>query len=338
MIGARIPTKGLILKALTLFIITMIITISLSVKLLSHNSQQVLLTNKNLSYLSYLDEIKNLIIATQKTRGLSNYYLNGDVGAIMLIHDQRKSMERAIHAIKKLKLHNFKTIDHQYEGLTANLLSLNDTAFEQNSTVLFQNYSFEIDKLLALAASISATAFQNNNKLQFSVNTLLPLTESIGKLRGLGSGLLARGSSTNSEILQMNAFITSIEHLSQVTYNYMQSIKHEDHLKLIPSAYESNRSLTQYIMTTRESVIYPQDSKLTAGFYFPQGTKNISKVITIYKKIYQESKGSLASKMRLLSLKSMAIWVGMLGLIFIQVWLLFKNCSLIQKQSLPVSI
>jgi hypothetical protein len=70
-------------------ILTLFLLINLEAKSLFSNSEQQQ-TSK------YIDNLKDLIIATQKTRGLTNSYLNGNTAAMLLVYGTRDDMKKAI--------------------------------------------------------------------------------------------------------------------------------------------------------------------------------------------------------------------------------------------------
>ena len=41
------------------------------------------------------DALKDLIVSTQKTRGLTNNYLNGNTVSMLLVYESRKDMKKA---------------------------------------------------------------------------------------------------------------------------------------------------------------------------------------------------------------------------------------------------
>ncbi len=256
-------------------------TLFLTLSLFFCNERSSTATLERKSYMLYLKQIKKLIIATQKTRGLTNYYLNGDVGAKMLIFNEQRDMRHSMDAIKELNLQESIKIHTVYTNVQKQLLHLNRIAFTHDSSLLFSKYSQQIDTLLGLADAITSLLFPKNKDLYFATSTLLPLTENIGKLRGLGAGLVARGSTTESELNQMNEFMEEIERFITKELQYLKEAKHLDHA-LINLEKKSISMLKAYMQTTRIHVLKPEKRTLTADSYFTEGTKNISEVITIF--------------------------------------------------------
>ena len=319
------------MKKILTFILIISITLFLFFAFLSLKQEQKLSIQSHLNYMVYFKHVKNLIIATQKTRGLTNYYLNGDVGAKMLIFDEQRDMKDSMEAIEALKLHESIKIDHLYRDIKRELIHLNKVAFSQNSSQLFHLYSLQVENLLALADKIITLFFSKNRDLNFSIETLLPLTENIGKLRGLGSGLLARGSITQAERQQMQGFMTQINILFQQERRYLASASHLD--ATMKSLEEKSLQMIQsYLEKTTLYVLHPKKKVLTADSYFREGTKNISEVMIIFDKIYEQSKTNLENDYQNLSLYIMLIWLGVV-LVILLLWYLYIPIINVNKVS-----
>ncbi len=52
-------------------------------------------------HLDVIHAIKDVVITTQKTRGLTNNYMNGNVVAQLLVYGQRKQMQHDFSTIEK---------------------------------------------------------------------------------------------------------------------------------------------------------------------------------------------------------------------------------------------
>jgi len=114
--------------------------------------------------------------------------------------------------------------------------------------------------------------------LLFQNQTLLPLTENIGKMRGMGSGIVARGSCKKGEVPKMEAFAAEIERYRTAMVAYLEKhpVVGKETLKQV------NEKIAAYVKLTREKVIGKQHIKLDPNKYFDQGTACIGEVQKVY--------------------------------------------------------
>ena len=241
----------------------------------------------NANHLKLIHAIKDTVITTQKTRGLTNNYMNGNVVAQLLVYGQRGQMSK-----------NFQSIDEGFTtleltpGLSKSALALmqtskhlNKKAFKEDSAEVFSSYSHIIQKWIDLNENVINERFKQGDakiykELLLLNNVLLPLTENIGKMRGLGSGIVARGYCKEKEESQMKSFVNEIKRYKTLLEYHMK----QTHYDALGSA--ENRRINQHIRDytelTETKVISQSDINLVTNEYFDQGTGAISEVLKIY--------------------------------------------------------
>jgi len=244
----------------------------------------------------YFVTIKDLVVATQKTRGLTNSYLNGNVAAQLLVYGQRTKMKQALKSLSKHHKDKVQIVDKatqlRVEELANKIKVLNKTAFKLDSAKAFEEYTKVINETLLITQNMVKVNCDEceplaKDSVDLMVTTLLPLTENIGKTRGLGSGVVARGFSKKEESQKLQDFITEIEKLSIKMELEMNQL-----IKRYPKAFTNSVKVTKkdldlaiakYVKITQEKVINQQDIQLDANIYFDQGSAVISEVLKLYK-------------------------------------------------------
>ena len=250
------------------------------------------------TYLHLVSSIKNVAISTQKTRGLSNSFMNGNVAAQLLVYAQREQMMKDFEAIKKLS-EEAKLSDQDRKSidvLIAKAKKLNKKAFKKESAEVFSAYTGVIEEWIALNGKIIDSHFKEGNKKIYSAvsmlnSTLLPLTENIGKLRGMGSGIVARGHCNTKETPKMQSFITNIESYRVAMEHYFKS---QGCKRLAPR--ELNKLKEQidlYTQLAKTKVIGQDQITLDANKFFDQGTAAIGGVLKIYNAMETEIESKL---------------------------------------------
>lgn len=244
-------------------------------------------TSINKAHLELIHTIKDTVINTQKTRGLTNNYMNGNVVAQLLVYGQRKQM-----------LNHFKSMETKFQKLelppnfytNASTLmqrskALNQGAFKSDSAEVFSAYSNVIEQWMDLNEGIISWQFKEGEPQRYQGllllnNVLLPLTENIGKMRGMGSGIVARGYCKEVETKKMQSFVSEIQRYSILLQHHMS----QTHYSALSSreSLAINEHIQEYASLTQQKVISQKDIELVTNEYFDQGTMTISEVLKIY--------------------------------------------------------
>ncbi len=244
-------------------------------------------TGSDKAYLHLVSSIKNVAISTQKTRGLTNSFMNGNVVAQMLVYAQREQMMKDFKAIKKLSKEAKLPKNYSDESavLMKKLKKLNKKAFKRKSGEVFAAYTGMIEEWIALNGKIIDSHFKTGNQGVYAAvsmlnSTLLPLTENIGKLRGMGSGIVARGVCKDTETPKMQGFVTNIEKYRAEMKSYLD----KDALsKLSKNDLTAiNTKIADYANLTQNRVIGKEAITLDANKFFDQGTACIGGVLKVY--------------------------------------------------------
>jgi len=249
-------------------------------------------------YLHLVSSIKDVAISTQKTRGLTNSFMNGNVAAQLLVYAQREQMMKDFDAIKKLtaKAQLPENYTNESKSLMKKLKKLNKKAFKRKSGEVFAAYTGVIEEWIALNGKIIDSHFKSGKAdiyvaVSMLNSTLLPLTENIGKLRGMGSGIVARGTCKEIETPKMQSFATNIERYRDQMKKYLD--KHS-YAKLSKSDLEVvNGKIAAYAKLTQESVIGQEEIDLDANKFFDQGTACIGGVLKVYKAVASDIESKL---------------------------------------------
>ncbi len=242
---------------------------------------------EDLQYLSLVHAIKDTVITTQKTRGLTNNYMNGNVVAQLLVYGQRENMMKNFETVKGSFSHlglpsELKIVS---EDLINRTKELNRRAFKSNSAEVFGSYSHIIEAWISLNKEVINTHFAKGDQTKYKMvstlnSVLLPLTENIGKMRGMGSGIVARTYCKRQEIPKMRQFANEIDRYRVLLEYYLKqeafSALSTQELELI------NAGLHEYTELTLQKVIAQRDIALDTNSYFNQGTAAISNVLKVY--------------------------------------------------------
>jgi hypothetical protein len=251
----------------------------------------------------YIDNLKDLIIATQKTRGLTNSYLNGNTAAMLLVYGSRDDMKRAIGNMESTPLAADPIINSRATAISQALIRLNHKAFKQKPKKIFAAYTEQIEQTLMLAQSVSKRFAKDltpfgKDASSVMMEIMLPMTEYTGELRGMGAGIAAKRKITKDEYEKLTVLIYELKSLNQklqtkmaqITAKYSSKIPQEITKELATIDHQVKRyaNYTSKAFAAKKIDVDPDQ-------YFDQGTKLISAIIRAYnttnQAILQDSKG-----------------------------------------------
>jgi len=278
-------------------ILIAVLLLNLQAKSLFSNAEQA-----NTS--KYIENLKNLIIATQKTRGLTNSYLNGNTTAMLLVYSNRDEMKSAIGNMESTPLAADPVINARATAISKALIKLNQKAFKQKPQVIFSAYTEQIEQTLMLAQTVSKrfakdlTAF-GKDTLSVMMETILPMAEYTGRLRGFGAGLAAKGKVSKSEYEKIQALSHQLLSLNRKLQNKMNAIisKYPNKLPVQISSElsEVNKQTNAYVSFASKNFVANKEINADPDKYFDQGTELISAITKTYgiinSAILEDSKG-----------------------------------------------
>ncbi len=253
----------------------------------------------------YIGSLKDLVIATQKTRGLTNSYMNGNTAALLLVYANRQEMKKAIGTMESLPMAADPIINSRATTISQSLITLNNKAFKQKSSTAFSNYTEQIGQTLMLAQTISKRSAKELNPFgqeasAVMMEVMLPMTEYVGQLRGFGSGLAAKGERSENELAKVLALVHEVKTLNTKLQSDMNRLisKYPGKLSSSISSEVSaiNQSASSYTKFA-QSKFAKDIQNIDPNTYFENGTKLISKIIKAYNTnnsaILEDSKGWL---------------------------------------------
>ncbi len=253
----------------------------------------------------YINNLKELLLATQKTRGLTNSYLNGNTASLLLVYNSRSDIKKAIGKMESTTLATDVVINSRASDISKSLIKLNSIAFKQAPKKTFGDYTQEIEQILMLAQTISQRTSKDLNPFgkeasSIMMNDMLPLTEYVGQLRGYGSGVAARGVIKKSDIEQVYLLVNEMTTYNTTLQDDMSGLLSKYSGKLPKSLREElvniNKQVEQYqFLASKKLLKSPKD--VDSDLFFEKGTMLIKAIVKAYnssnRAILEDSKGWL---------------------------------------------
>ena len=236
----------------------------------------------------YINSIKELVIATQKTRGATYNFLNGSEFAQFAVFEQRSKAKRLYRSLKKQHAAVDAKTNERMDDLGKKLRHLNRIALELEPIVAFKAYSVLVKNMIDVGGKTSDTVFAKGDAFSkqvssFMMTKLLPLTESVGKVRGIGSGVIARSYCEEHETELLTDYIDELkQNLTAMTGEINKLIKKNKKYPTSIKLDRINSDIHAYITLVETKVIDQDKIALDPNKYFDQGTAIISKVLAVY--------------------------------------------------------
>jgi len=281
-----------------LLLLTVLLLVNLQAKSLFSNEEQ-----RDTS--KYVESLKNLILATQKTRGLTNSYLNGNTAAMLLVFSNRDDMKKAIGNMESLPLAADPVINARATSISQALIKLNRKAFRQKPEKTFAAYTEQIEQTLMLAQSVSKRFSKDLTPFGKDISAammeiMLPMTEYTGRLRGLGAGIAAKGKVSREDMESIAMLSYKLKSLNEKLQEDMTQIIAKYPGKLPASINSELSSIDQkakaYISFAQKKLL-KDPSKVDPDSYFEKGTELIAAIIKAYntsnRAIMEDAKGWL---------------------------------------------
>jgi len=276
-----------------IFLIITLLIFNLNAKSLFSNDLQA-------ESAKYIGALKDLLIATQKTRGLTNSYLNGNIEAMLLVYGHREDMKEAISEMEAMSLASDPIIHSRTSAISNALIKLNRRALKKEPEVAFDEYTEQIQQILMLAQTVSKRASKDLNPLghkllNVMMQTILPLCEYTGQFRGIGSGIAAKGVISREQKAKMFVLTNKIAKFSdKLTENLREIVANnraDCDARINEKLDEVTKKTSNYIKLTKKELLKNKQIDYNPDDYFDEGTD----LISLYVKIFEMNNKSMVN-------------------------------------------
>lgn len=163
----------------------------------------------------YLDNVKELVLLTQKMRGDTNVYIKGGNIYFSTVDDNNEKVAASLRSLRsKFNIVDIKT-NNEFDKLNLYMQSLNDVASDLDNMVTFRAYTLLINEMIKLGIKVQKNFFLKGCERRQRVSAvmmqnILPMTEYIGRLRGLGAGMAVCGHCSGNEVDLSKEYLTDV--------------------------------------------------------------------------------------------------------------------------------
>ncbi len=241
--------------------------------------------------LSYIDTVEDIIVSTQKIRDDTYNFQNGSEFAQFAIFEERSKQKKYFKKLDRQYRVVSKKIDAMFDKIRKQTKSLNKMAFQLEPVTSFNAYSTLVGKMLSDITLIQKEFFIKSDQTvkdlsKVAFGDILVLSESISKLRGLGSGAIARTYSEDFESDLLDEYLEDIEVNMSGVSKSMNSLNAK-YNKYFPDQFKTKltdleSSINKYIKFAEEKIIEQDKIDEDPNLYFDNGSIIIKKIRSIY--------------------------------------------------------
>lgn len=243
----------------------------------------------------YIVPLRNLVEHIAQTRGMTNAYLNGDhsfKNKIISKRDEVNSDFSSLLLIDKKFGEEFKAGD-SVGMFMAEWESISNIAFDGSSDQIFSRYTLLVENIIDYMDTIGRHGhlFQmvdpsNTYMINSLLHTLPAQIESLGVLRGMGSGIIAANSLTPENKLAVAKLSNSgnaVKLKKDIEYLFMSS---PELASLLGGVFQAaDQQLGGYLNLANEQIVNAEISTVDASDFFSQGTKTISSLFDLFDQV-----------------------------------------------------
>ena len=275
--------------------------------------------------------VKELLVDTQKLRGLSALFAGGDHSVEMKIEQQKQSVQEELSKLSHLiKEANLKGVENSFIEIEK---KLNLQIAQQISKKSFNAYSEIVANELALIVKIGDVSnlildpdLDTFYLMDAIINKLPTLMEATGKSRGLGSFIIKNGVITIDQQIKLTTFqVTNNTMINAIEAGFNSAYDFNSNLRGMITSHFTHLAGKLEIYNQRIDAIIHKD--FTNKSFFQNGTEVIKSALNLY----DESNDNLIRllEIRINKMKDERNMTIVIGALFMLVlfWLFFSMYS-----------
>ncbi len=326
-IGIDFLNKLVFTRKFQVILITLLLPILYaSVIIYQENNHKISLIANKILGIESVNSLKPLRLIAAKHRGTSAQWFSGNKktsSIIMSLEDEMKhAFENASQGIShenysQKSRDNLATLQQSWQKLLLNHIQ------NQSASDSFQSHSLwvsRVDQLISSIASQSGLTLDLNiatyELMNISVFSIPKLQETLGQLRGIGSGVATKGSFDSNSYVAASTLYKSIQQdvdTIQQEFDLLREISPN----YVPSEFnQASTAINKFLKYSNEKLIQPDKPTISGSDYFALGTESIKQVTSLHKAINQMYQSTLEiNKSQMIN--SMILSLGVFSLLFL---------------------
>lgn len=254
--------------------------------------QQVDRAEYELNASTYIVPLRLLVEHVAQTRGMTNVYLNGDLSIKSKIIAKRKVVESDFASLLTIdtKLGNVLDSNNFPSTLQKRWSDISKSAFTGQSSEVFTLYTDLIADIIDFMDTIGRQGqmlqdedASNSYLINSLLHTIPAQVESLGRLRGKGSGVLASKALTTNNKLQVAA-LSNARNAKNLKKDIDYLFRTSSELKSgLQTTYQNAYlKLDKYLALANKEIVQAENVGITPDFFFKEGSETISALLSLF--------------------------------------------------------
>jgi len=297
-------------KKMSLIIMLFAVTLAvISALLISELNSKIEATKKEPQGLEHIKTIRKLYQHLAQHRGMTNAFLHGSLEYKSKILAKRKEINTDIAAIDIMDAKYGAVFDSHDYWLTIkqDWKKLEQRAFTEEPPIIFAAHTAIVSNIYRLMGKISSGSglvLDPDIKTSFVMDAIvyrIPLiTESLGQLRGLGTGVAASGEVTLQQRVKLSmtlGLLTSNLDTTQESLD-IAIIENKGWEKKFKSEISSvSQKIQQFTSTIQSEILESNFITIEADTIFSSGSQTIVKTYALYDELFIALAGLLEERL-----------------------------------------
>jgi len=249
---------------------------------------------------AYMRSLRPLFEHMAQTRGMTNAFLNGKTELQKKINIKRSLVERELAVLISVDtdLGHVLQTSNMAASIQNEWNKVVSKAFTMDAEKAFAAHTAVIEKVLALKGHVLETSkllldpSLDSNFMASALSLRIPaLVENMGKARGLGAGIAAKGIFTPETYLKLNGFIQTITNAnSSMMHGFDVVFENNANVseKLSGLRSSANNATNSFVQLTHKNVLESEKININSEAYFSKGTKAIAANLKLYDAVFPE--------------------------------------------------
>ncbi|WP_159820932.1 bacteriohemerythrin [Colwellia sp. 20A7] len=253
--------------------------------------QQVERANYKLNASTYIVPLRQLVEHVAQTRGMTNVYLNGNKSVANKIMAKRQVVESNFAQLLSVesKLGEALGSNNFPASLKKRWTTISSNAFNTEANEVFSLYTLLIADIIDFMDTIGRQGKMlqdedaaNSYLINSLLHTIPAQVESLGRLRGKGSGVLAANALTTDNKLQVAALSsTRNEKILQKDMHYLFLTSAKLKSALQQPYQDAEMKLDKYLTFADKAIIHAEKVATSPEEFFAEGTRAISSLLAL---------------------------------------------------------
>ncbi|WP_026960429.1 methyl-accepting chemotaxis protein [Aliagarivorans taiwanensis] len=261
-------------------------------------NSNIAFTDQEIVGTQYQPYMKQLFVNIAAHRGLTQGLLKGDQSLIGPIREKERLVEQAFQSLHQFDKQNndifelepiINQLERQWRVLPGNTTMSSSENFNAHSALIVKVHNAITH--IADKSNLTLDPELDTYYLMEVITKLLPSTvESIGKLRGMGTGTLAADQLSAEGKLRLSMLSDLIaSNIDKLNYAFTTINRYNPELNSHkPSEQKMQQALQRFNSTTQQELLDSELGNISPSAFFDQGTQAIASVIALYDELQPE--------------------------------------------------